>query len=288
MNPTKLTRLLLNLNDPHYMRFIAYDHLAHLYPQLPPRLEQQADLLITQGMETLTRIFANPFTDQGRIEEPSRFFGRELTLNYIFTELAAGRNVSLVGEAQVGKSSVLTQVVQQGPVRLNRPSHELVYISMEWLSGDEDFFECLCSELNIAPAKGYQLRRALQGRRFIVCLDEFEKMHYQGFTANVRAQLRGLVDGNQSPLTLVVASRASLSQLFGDTHGETSPLANICPERRLSNFSLDEARQFIDHRLRRTPVRFTPEQIATLLRETQGHPGRLQQLSYELYQQYTI
>lgn len=97
-----------------------------------------------------------------------------------------------MGEAQVGKSSVLAQVCVRGPERLGRPAADFVYLDMQELSGDEDFFAALSEELGLASVKGWRLRRALGDRRVVLCLDELEKMTYAGFTREVRSQLRGL------------------------------------------------------------------------------------------------
>jgi len=137
MSPTHIKQILLKQNTPDILQVTGYDYFAEFYQQctLNTDLQSQVDALLTYCQRTnrlpeLARLFKNPFGDQGRIEDPSRFFGRQAILNYIFVELAAGRNVSLVGPAQVGKSSVLSQMVQQGSIRLNRPSYEFVYIDM--------------------------------------------------------------------------------------------------------------------------------------------------------------
>jgi len=111
-------------------------------------------------------------------------------------------------------------------------------------------------------------------------------MSYAGFTPDVRAQLRGLADGNQAPFTLLLACRTPLDQLFPDKPGQSSPLANICPGKQLPNFSQIETKQFLQQRLSQTMLTFTTIEQGTLYRETQGHPGQLQQQAYQLFQQY--
>jgi hypothetical protein len=229
---------------------------------------------------------ANPFTDQGRIDAPDRFFDREEVLDSIFEMLAAGCNISLVGEAQVGKSSVLMQVKCQGPTRLQRPAADFVYLDMQLISSDEDFFKAFSEELGLRPMQGVKLKRALDRRRIILCLDEFEKMKYKGFTSEVRSQLRGLSDGNNLPLKLLLASRTPLFILFPDDPTETSPLANICRPLTLGNFPPDKAREFLSKRLKPTGLQFTPDDEAVLLAESAGHPGKLQELAYDLFQRY--
>ncbi len=226
---------------------------------------------------------ASPFGDQGRITDPERFFDREEILERIFEELAAGRNVSLVGEAQVGKSSVLAQVCARGPERMGRPAADFVYLDMQELSGDEDFFAALSEELGLAGVQGWRLRRALGDRRVVLCLDELEKMTYSGFTREVRSQLRGLADGNQAPLTLLLASRSPLAELLPDSPLDTSPLAPTCPEMRLAPFSRAIARRFLRRRMAAFGRRFSEAAQERLLNESGGHPGRLQAFAHLSY-----
>ncbi len=229
----------------------------------------------------------NPFGDQGRITDPARFFDREEILDQVFAELAAGRNLSLVGEAQIGKSSALAQICHRGPQRLGRPVADFVDLDMQTLGGDEDFFEALGEKLGLPGFQGWKLKRALGKRRVVLCLDDIEKMAYSGFTREVRAQLRGLADGGQAPLTLVVASRAPLADLFPDSPGETSPLAPICQPHSLGPFSAEVCRSFLRQRLASVGRRFENDEEARLIVESGGHPGKLQALSYDSYSSTT-
>jgi hypothetical protein len=226
-----------------------------------------------------------PFGDQGCITDPARFFDRVNVLDHIFSELAPGRNISLVGESQVGKSSVLIQIIQQGPRRLGRPAEDFVYLDMQLLSSDGDFFAALGEKLGLpeSESKGWRLKRALGNRRVVLCLDEIEKMSYQGFTRDVRDQLRGLADGNHAPLTLVIASRSPLSTLFPDDPTTTSPLAPICTEKLLVRFSSEIAQEFLHTRMEAVGLRFEDDQKARLITESGGHPGRLQELAHRLW-----
>ncbi len=246
-------------------------------PATPPPVQE------TPMPEASSDLPPNPFGDQGRITDPGRFFGREDVLERIFQEIAAGRNVSLVGEAQIGQSSVLSMVLHYGPERLGRPREDFVYLNMETLSGDEDFFEALGEELGLPGIKGWKLRRALRDRRVIVCLDELEKMNYEGFTQEVRSQLRGLSDGNSAPLTVVSASRSQIEELFPDSPLETSPLHPLLTAVLLGRFSEGMGRSFLRQRLAEVGRRFGEEMEEQLLADSGGHPGRLQALAYVAY-----
>ena len=225
----------------------------------------------------------NPFGDTGRITDPDRFFGREELLRQIFEELGKGVNLSLVGESQVGKSSLLSMVCALGPERMSLPPETFAYLSLEWVDDEDDFYEALCDALGIETCRGYQLTRALRGKRYVLCLDEIEKMTWDGFTVRLRSHLRGLADGPAAPLKLVVASRSSLVHLFPDSPELDSPLAGICRQLDMGPFPPDVARAFLAHRLRGTGVTFTESEISALLAETSGHPAKLQRAAADLY-----
>jgi len=229
----------------------------------------------------------NPFGDVGRIADPAHFFDREELLRQIFEELGKGGNLSLVGESQVGKSSLLAMVCTTGPERMSKPPESFAYLNLEVVENEDDFYAALCEALHVEECRGYQLTRALRGKRYVLCLDEIEKMAWKGFTARVRSQLRGLADGADMPLKLVIASRTPLARLFPDSPEMDSPLAGICHQLDVGPFTPEAARAFLAHRLCGTGVTFGESEIAALLRETGGHPAKLQRAAADLYRRHT-
>jgi hypothetical protein len=229
----------------------------------------------------------NPFGDVGRIADLDHFFDREELLRQIFEELGKGVNLSLVGESQIGKSSLLSMVCAWGPERTSLPPETFIYLNLELVKNEKEFYDALCDALRIEPCRDYALTRALRGKRYVLCLDEFEKMAWKGFTKDLRSHLRGLADGADMPLKLVVASRTPLARLFPDSPEMDSPLAGICHQLDVGPFTPEAARAFLAHRLCGTGVTFGESEIAALLRETGGHPGRLQHAAADLYRQHT-
>ena len=232
---------------------------------------------------TTAQAAPNPFGRRGRIDDPAEFFGREELLRRIFEELGKGCNLSLIGEREIGKSSLLAMIKRQGNQKLVLSSGTILHIDMQNIHGEDDFFEALCDELTIDTCRGYKLARKLRGNRHILCLDEIEKMRRDSFSADVRSELRGLSDGMSTPLTLVIACSTPMDELFPDKRGEVSALANICSPLDVTPFSRAEARDFLETRLRGTGVIFSDDEIAELLEQSQRHPGRLQQRAAELY-----
>jgi hypothetical protein len=129
----------------------------------------------------------------------------------------------------------------------------------------------------------------------LLLLDEVEKMTWDGFTNQVRGQLRGLADGNNAPLRLVVAACTSLDTLFPDSQDKnmTSPFKGICIEENLKQWDEKICREFIVSRLQADwltpvaqPVNFTEAEIAGLIAESGGYPQKLMQLCYQTYARY--
>jgi hypothetical protein len=229
----------------------------------------------------------NPFGDKGRITDPGRFFDRNGLLRQVFEELAKGVNLSLVGESQTGKSSILSMICILGPEQLPNVFDRIAYLNLEWVDDENDFYDALCDALGLAAGRGFKLTRALQGKSYLLCLDEIEKMTWDGFTMRLRSHLRGLADGRDAPLKLVIASRSPLSRLFADSPEMNSPLAGICHQLDVRPFAPNISRTFLMHRLQGTGITFTDSQIEALIAENQGYPARLQQAAAKLYQALT-
>ncbi len=230
-------------------------------------------------------IAPNPFGRRGRIDDPAEFFGREEVLRRIFEELGKGSSLALIGERQIGKSSLLWMIAHSGARRLGLPDGAILSINMQLIHSDDDFIEELADLLQIEPCRGARLARKLRGKRFILCLDEIEKMQRDRFSAELREELRGLADGRTAPFTLVIASSVPLPDLFPDKDGETSPLANICSPLTVPPLTPNEARTFLLTRLAGTGVQFADAEIADLLRQSGCHPARLHAAAATLYRQ---
>jgi len=86
-------------------------------------------------------MIVNPFTYGNPISDPSRFFGRKLEVEQVFSRL---RNVefessSLVGERRVGKTSLLNYLMHPNVRQsqgLNPDKYIFVYMDLEMLDKD--------------------------------------------------------------------------------------------------------------------------------------------------------
>jgi hypothetical protein len=237
-------------------------------------------------------VMANPFGDRGCIRDPARFFDRDELLRRIFEELGKGSSLSLVGETQIGKSSLLAMICHKGPETLQLPPEQFGLLDMQGIGNENEFFEALCEVLALPQTlRGWKLTRALRqrGQRYVVCLDEIEKMvNPHGFPGAARTELRGLADGSEAPLSLVIASRSPLESLFEDDPRSTSPLAGLCgAPLRVHPFSLAITQQFLRERLKGNAIQFSLADGERLHQQSKGHPARLQAAAADLYRQRT-
>ncbi len=230
----------------------------------------------------------NPFVpQQGRVDDSQLFFNREREIRRVFEVLNSGSSVALIGEEGIGKSSLLWKICQQAESRLHSP-RQSVFLDLNWVNDENDFYSALCHEVGIPESKDYSLTRNLRDRRILLAIDNVGKMTWEGFTRGVRDRLRGLAEGSNAPLKLILAASEPLERLFNDSQdeGKTSPLAGICQEENLKPWDEATIRAFIDARLAMTSMHFTEEEIIQLVQESGGHPRRLMQLCYQTYSRY--
>ncbi|VXD14585.1 ATP-binding protein [Planktothrix paucivesiculata] len=237
----------------------------------------------------------NPFIpSNGVIDDDKLFFSRTQEIQRIFETLNSGSSVAIIGERQIGKSSLLMEISRQAQAQLLQ-AREPIYLNLQEIHDDEDFYQFLCDYAGIDFCKGYRLSRNLQNHRLLLILDELEKMTWDGFTNNIRGQLRGLAEGMNAPLRLIVAACTSLDQLFPDSQdiGMTSPFTGICIEYKLNRWDEQTIRNFIKSRLNLPllkpeykTITFTENEISELINKSEGHPQKLMALCNQLFKRY--
>ena len=232
----------------------------------------------------------NPFIPQhGKIDDPNFFFGREREIRRVFETLNRGSSVAIIGERAIGKSSLLQVIYREAPSQL-RYARQPIYIDLQIVCDEDDFYGDLCHKAGIEKAKGGNLSRALESKPLLLLLDEVENMRWDGFTNPTRSLLRGLTEGSNPPLRLVIAARTSLEILFPGKN-MTSPFKGH--EETLKQWDDRICREFIASRLQADwltpvaqPVNFTEEEIAALIAESGGYPQKLMQLCNQTYNRY--
>ena len=158
-------------------------------------------------------------------------------------------NRSLVGDSKIGKSSILLMLQTHGPKKLKLPPDRFIYLDMQNVRNEGEFFTELCLQMAIEDCRGLKLVRALKGKSYFLFLDEIEKMlNPEQFSMEIRSELNGLADGLGAPLRLVIASRSPLSQLFPDSPVQTSPLSGNCLQLDVPPFSEAVTSKFVAQR----------------------------------------
>ncbi|MBW4680519.1 MAG: ATP-binding protein [Microcoleus vaginatus WJT46-NPBG5] len=234
-------------------------------------------------------ILLNPFIPQnGRVDNPQQFFNRHREIQRVFELLNSNSSVALIGEEGIGKSSLLLEIGRQSKTRLSSPRQSVYIELLQGVNNDDQFYSVLCDKIDIPESKGYPLTRALQKHRLLLTIDNAGKMTREGFTRNLRDHLRGLAEGSDTPLRLILAVGEPLDQLFKDNQDEsqTSPFHGLFQQEYIKPWDEVTVRAFIESRLKTTSVRFTEEEITQLVQESAGHPRRLMQLCYQTYARY--
>ncbi|MEO1376296.1 MAG: CHAT domain-containing protein [Cyanobacteria bacterium J06635_10] len=257
---------------------------------LKPVLYQNQNSLVSSQQSKVDKIIPNPFIPRsGIVKNSEKFFGREKELNRIFETLNSGSSVALIGAREIGKSSLLWAISQEAEIKL-MPPRKAIYLDMSQVYDEDDFYYALCSEVGIEDCKGIRLTRALKKQRLqlLLLLDEIEKMTWEGFTNQVRGQLRGLANGHDAPLRLVVAASTSLDQLFPDSNeiGMVSPFQNICIEEHIELWDEADIRNFIRDRLSNNSIQFTEAEISEIITNCGGYPREIMQICYGIYARY--
>jgi len=229
----------------------------------------------------------NPFVPTtGRIENLEKFFAREQEIKQIFELLNNASSVAIIGEQAIGKSSLLYAVYQQS-INLLKFPRQNVFLDMNNIHNQEDFYFAICEKLDIPENTGYRFTRNLENKRVLLILDNVGKLNGVGFTRDVRDHLRGLAEGENACLKLVLAANESLKTLFNDSY-ETSPLADICQQVDILPWNEKIIGEFITNRLQPTTIDFTEADIQELIQASGGHPQKLTQLCYDLYKEKTL
>ncbi len=258
------------------------------FEQVEREEELDVSIIETSVIPDYSRELDTPFQPiKGRIENPKQFFNRETELRNIFELLNAGSGVELLGDRQMGKSSILFQVERLAATML-RAKRKPIYFNLQEVHTEEEFYESFCGKLGIETCMGYGFFRAIQDKKLLLLLDEAEKMSWDGFTRQIREQLRCLAEGENAPLRLVVAARTSLDELFPDSNeqGMTSPFQGICTRVELKPWQKETVQRFVVTRLENTGISFSETDLEKLWQESQGHPQKLMIACFDLYRQY--
>jgi AAA domain len=215
----------------------------------------------------------NPFTERGRITEPRRFAGRWAELSLIFERLEAGKPVLVGGAPGIGKSSLLTHIVQSAAVNLELPELRAFYLDLASAESSAQVYRTIAEALGERGDTSAALEVALVagGDPVLICLDNAQGSIDAGWGEGLLEALARIARGGS--LLLVVAVGANVPQL-------SERFATIS----LGALAQTEVRLLIEAYLDDTEVSFTPAELHEIARLSAGHPAYVQRAAYHLFQ----
>lgn len=242
----------------------------------------------------------NPFTP-GRVVPPERFVGRQIELGELQGRLSGMLSVTLVGEARIGKSSLLAFLEARLPAMLAAQGRYVpVLLSMDAQRSKAAFCRAVLAgllphtppgdapELELraleqAPIPGEaDLRRAVElaraaGLRPVLLLDEFKHLadHPDEFDDFFLGGLRSLYTHGQ--VALVLATRQPLIEIPRLNHYFANGTTTLTLQRLMAHEAEALIRQPSDRP-------FGDAETSLCLSAGDRHPLRLQIAGYTLYQ----
>jgi hypothetical protein len=215
----------------------------------------------------------NPFTERGRITDPSRFAGRWSELSLLFERMEAGRPVLVVGSPGIGKSSLLTHVTQAAAVNLEMPDLRAYYLDLRRAEGADEIYRTVVTALGQSGDTLAVLELALLEARtpVLLCLDNAQGPLAAGWGVALLEALARV--GRGVALFLVVATEGTPPLL-------SEPFAII----RLGALAQTEVRLLVEAYLDDDQIAFTPSELRQLIELSAAHPAYVQRAAYHLYQ----
>jgi hypothetical protein len=260
-------------------------------------------------------MIANPFTYGNPISNPARFFGRQREVDQVCSRLrnAEAESSSLVGERRIGKTSLLNYLadpVVRQRYGLDSDKYVFVYVDLQMVDATTTPARLSQRLLHLMAqhCPDLEIKKMLEELRssgtidnfaladlfdavdqkdlhVVFLLDEFENVTgNSNFGPDFFYGLRSLAI--QHNLSLVTSSRSELIELCHSEAIRSSPFFNIFANINLRLLTEAEARQLISASLASTNIRFSDEEIDTILRLAGYHPFFLQAACHFLFQAY--
>jgi hypothetical protein len=246
----------------------------------------------------------NPFFNRHRITDPVYFCGRKSHVEQLYSAIVTRQSRSIVGERKLGKSSLLTYVMQPAVMQdygLDPAQFIFIYLDLEgmtsatrpefWLEIVEQCYDQTSDdrlrqrfdrylygddEMRFSTVRRL-VRRVRDADTQVVCaLDEFECLaENEQFGPEFYGELRSLA--SEMGLVYLTASKHSLYDLtFHNSSSLSSPFFNIFSELPLGLMSDDEGRELMQHLSALGGRSLPAEAIAYALDLAGPHPFFLQ------------
>lgn len=297
--------IYVDFSDPAQQSY-AWSQLQKFLGQQPPVLPAPPVMPPSSAPPALPRTLpsniGNPFTP-GPSVHPDKFVGRKSELNAMLSRLETMGGIALVGEAGIGKTSLLRYLEARLPGLLHDIGNYLpIYLSLNEVDKISYFCgkiisqivkhippgiepEYVLREMERHPAPTmHELERCLQwtsraGLRVVLLLDGFKSLlkHATEFDETFRGKLRSFYDDPYLQVTFVFAMHQPLTTI----EHLNIYFANGVSTQYLRHMPQDEAEALLrlphDHP-------FTDDEVRIGLEVGAGHPLRLQLAGALLYQ----
>lgn len=215
----------------------------------------------------------NPFTERGRITEPARFAGRWGELSQIFERLETGRAVLVTGGPGIGKSSLLTHIMQSAAASLDIPRLFSFYLDLADAPSMPEVYRVVVEALGQRGASATALQVALAGADapVLLCLDNAQAALAHGWGEELLETLARMVRGRSLMLVVALA-------------GEPPVLSERFAAVGLGALRPAEVRLLTETYLDDTGVEFSPRELRVLETLSAAHPAYLQRAAYYLFE----
>jgi hypothetical protein len=261
-------------------------------------------------------VIVNPFTYGGPISASTRFFGRRLEVEQVFTRLRNNEfeSSSLVGERRIGKTSLLNYLADpdvRHSYGLDPDKYIFVTVDLQMVDKDTSptrLWQRLLREMakycqdaeakqilietrQTQPIDNFALTDLFDSvdekdLYVVFLLDEFENVtENQNFDPAFFYGLRSLAIHHN--LSLITSSRRELIELCHSEAIRSSPFFNIFANINIRLFTETEARHLITQSLAGTGISFTDAELDIIFRIAGYHPYFLQAACYFLFEAYS-
>jgi hypothetical protein len=259
----------------------------------------------------------NPFFYPGPVP-PARFVGREEEIYACLSRIATGQNTAVVGEPNIGKSSLL-QHLADSHERLDEQAARTVFVFSDchllpsafapadfWRQALAPLWE-RCTDGEVRPVVDWAVQKgglggdalekvfqAVTGRgwRLVLLIDEFDSlMHHPNFnTAEFFGALRAL-STRFAGLALVTASRLSVAEMNRqgrELNPYGSPFFNGFIEAHLRPFDDEDVHALLDGALAGSGVVFDTLDYDFIHAMAGWHPFLVQAAAGALYDAHAL
>jgi hypothetical protein len=217
----------------------------------------------------------NPFAGVNTIGDAAHFIGREAELRRLKILLQVG-SVALLGEPQIGMSSLLGQIARTWLGTVIGP------LNCQELDSRNDFYEYLAGKLGLSGYAWPPIREKLKASELLFLVDELDAGPAHGIKLEDLGRFRAVASANHG-FRMVIVSHHSLRHVFPNT-GPDSPGYSFLQPLTIGVLNDADARKLLEHPWAPDVPQFEPAIRDDLLKLTGGHPFKLHRAAFHRYE----